>query len=710
MLLDHRGNPLEKSPASASRLEPGGYGSALVEAPRRVVPRKGSVEVLRAYRESPILRAIAGKISVMVASVEWFAGIETADAAEPTRVPGHPLALMLRKGNMLLNGLACRKTVALHYILAGESFEYIERDALGTPRVRYPIPPHWVQDVPSAIGETFTIQAPGLQRVEVPASDMVWHKDPDPSAPYERGTGVGLALGDELAADEQAAILMKSVFANRARPDIVVATNEKVEMDDAAKARIEARWKRHQGPENAGRPHFSNHPITVTPISHTFQELELKDLRAFERDIMVSVFGFPPELLGILTNSNRSTIDSAEYLANKTVIAPILMALAASYDDQVCPQYDPALRACFVSPVVEDKEFRRGVMQSAPAAFSVDEVRELAGLGPLDDEAGQALMAPASPAPAAKEDPVEDKPGPAAKSLSAPALAISGPLGGSVNCVELKDEAGAWSCGTEKNPADGGDPRGFSRSGLARMAAAVMSTGILEILSPGMEATGRRAVRSFLSTYALEVSFDLVNERALGAIRRDAVRRARGIDARTVGQLRTAIHAGVGLGEGIEPLRQRVRTIFTRASNARAEAIARTETVRAANMSNQTIMKEADIEERQWLSVQDDRTRDSHAALDGMIVGIDRPFYIDGDSAMFPGDFASAENSINCRCTTIPWIDGLSKTGRRDRWRTHEKARSKGEGEFKGKLSRRFQKQAAAVLAEFDRIAREGGE
>jgi hypothetical protein len=59
---------------------------------------------------------------------------------------------------------------------------------------------------------------------------------------------------------------------------------------------------------------------------------------------------------------------------------------------------------------------------------------------------------------------------------------------------------------------------------------------------------------------------------------------------------------------------------------------------------------------KRWRTMEDDRVRPTHEALDGVRVPREDRFYtIDGDSARFPGDFADANNNCNCRC----WIDIL---------------------------------------------------
>ena len=54
---------------------------------------------------------------------------------------------------------------------------------------------------------------------------------------------------------------------------------------------------------------------------------------------------------------------------------------------------------------------------------------------------------------------------------------------------------------------------------------------------------------------------------------------------------------------------------------------------------------------KRWRTMMDDRVRDTHDYLEGMVVPFNADFYTyDGDHAPFPGMFELPENSINCRC------------------------------------------------------------
>ncbi len=98
----------------------------------------------------------------------------------------------------------------------------------------------------------------------------------------------------------------------------------------------------------------------------------------------------------------------------------------------------------------------------------------------------------------------------------------------------------------------------------------------------------------------------------------------------------------------------------------RADAISRTETTRAVSKGRQEALRQtvdaADIPmenvRRVWNSSGDNRTRDSHSAMDQQQRGIDEPFQSpSGARIRYPGDnLAPPEESIHCRCVVTNLI------------------------------------------------------
>lgn len=57
---------------------------------------------------------------------------------------------------------------------------------------------------------------------------------------------------------------------------------------------------------------------------------------------------------------------------------------------------------------------------------------------------------------------------------------------------------------------------------------------------------------------------------------------------------------------------------------------------------------------KEWVTMGDEKVRDTHQYLDGVKVKLGDKFYTyDGDSADYPTGFSLAENNVNCRCTIV---------------------------------------------------------
>lgn len=124
-------------------------------------------------------------------------------------------------------------------------------------------------------------------------------------------------------------------------------------------------------------------------------------------------------------------------------------------------------------------------------------------------------------------------------------------------------------------------------------------------------------------------------------------------------QVNTAITQGIIQGASIGEIARRIgkqtgesnctamlrnaRTMFTGAQNA-----GRIDGLHQAQELGIRVQK-------QWMATPDNRTRDTHAELDGQIVDVDEPFITSaGNEIMYPGDPAADPSEVwNCRCTLV---------------------------------------------------------
>ena len=92
-------------------------------------------------------------------------------------------------------------------------------------------------------------------------------------------------------------------------------------------------------------------------------------------------------------------------------------------------------------------------------------------------------------------------------------------------------------------------------------------------------------------------------------------------------------------------------------SIGRSVNIAEAETNNSANYDDLQDAIESGLTQKTWVTMRDNKVRDTHVALDGATIGIDELFQV-GDAEMrFPCDeevaFDYPEEIVGCRCTVI---------------------------------------------------------
>lgn len=116
-------------------------------------------------------------------------------------------------------------------------------------------------------------------------------------------------------------------------------------------------------------------------------------------------------------------------------------------------------------------------------------------------------------------------------------------------------------------------------------------------------------------------------------------------------QLITAILQGASLGVMYNGIKKVIEQNLNSTATIAVNATTRTENIARADAGEK--IKSYYPVKKQWVAIMDSRTRDAHAAANGQIVEIDKPFLVGGENLMYPGDASgSIGNIINCRCTT----------------------------------------------------------
>lgn len=422
--------------AVAGSTEPGGptvissfgYGS--------VPPRKGTLELFRAFRDSPWLQAVENRLAHERATalrLRLYDGPEDDDERAPIR-RGDPRAKVLevlRRPTVASTGqvISARqrdKLLALWYGLCGEAFLIKQRNAIGQVVGLVPISPLWVVSTPTVREPWYLCRAdadPARPFRAVPTQDVIPIVDLDPENPYGRGFGAGRSLGDELDTDEGAAKLMRAELFNMGSPSgvVVIEGATATELD-----KIRGQWReRFGGPDRAGQVEFAKGKAQFIPMSREKIFADAIDARKFLRDTFIQVHGISPEIFGVLNGSTRDSAWVAYYHLALGCLVPWCEIVIDAYQAHLVPDFGASdVWLDYVSPVPEDRDLRLRSISVAPSAFRGRDVRQIGDFAP-DAELDEKVLG--NEPQRAQQTNLPSTPGPSARALVArePAWALA---------------------------------------------------------------------------------------------------------------------------------------------------------------------------------------------------------------------------------------------------------------------------------------------
>lgn len=203
--------------------------------------------------------------------------------------------------------------------------------------------------------------------------------------------------------------------------------------------------------------------------------------------------------------------------------------------------------------------------------------------------------------------------------------------------------------------------------------------------TPGIYSLNRNYAAYTIENVAGNVGFDLWDEQTVKRLMVEKPelmpyyppKRAlkRGIDlAYGKKQITASVTSSILQGKSIKHMADDLQKRITTMSRDSAIRTARTAVTGAQNagrMDSYAAAEKMGIKlKKQWLAALDNRTRHAHAMLDGQTVDIDKPFKVDGEEIMFPGDTSAPGYLVyNCRCTLIAAVDGVDTSSAQRRAR-----------------------------------------
>lgn len=620
-------------------------------------PTLGSEELISYYKQSPRLHMAVSRIADAFANVEWRVGYLKpkgrsskqalrAKSVTPTtiqklrqkaeeqelefvEIDQHLMLELLYGGNAILPGLDVRRLGQIYLELLGESYALTQRNGAGKPVALWPFPATWIRKRPTVDYQYYDIKL-GATTHTIDPNEVFVVRNPDPANPMVGGVGAGQALGTELDTDEYAAEFTKAHFYNHGTPSRILAFEK---ISDTEAKRLGATYRqKYQGVKKAGQVEIVGgmKPVDIK-LSDSIAESGVDAVRTNARDVITQTFGLPPEVLGIIESSNRATIEGADVIMARYVVRPRAEKWLG-YLQRLALEYDPRLIVTYDDPTPDDRDRQLEYAKAAPWALTRGEWRERAGAedrGDVDEiHIEQISNVARRPEGVQVLTPIDVPP---------PAEPESG-----------KAQAAQGVALTQKD-----DDR------INRVIESLRPERLQRELTPEARKVISEIGNAELAELGLSIDFNMLNPEVPRFLEKFGGDRITKINTTTRDAVRSELIEGVRAGEGIEKLRRRINGVMADATTWRARTIARTESVMAQSFASRTAWIQSGlISQKQWLSVIDGDTRDTHIDLQGQVVGVDKEFTSsDGDTGQGPGDFGLARNNINCRCAHIAVVD-----------------------------------------------------
>ena len=675
-LIDEIKRKWSKAPDRASAELPDLYGKSPRLDPVRYIAKSCASEELKLYKKSDYRKN--GENAEIIGEHELYDLLD------------HPVPTFPE-----IDGWTLRYLTFAYIDLVGECGWLKLRDGRKIIAL-LPIPKAWILKKPTVGDHYFEIMPYGSLggiSLQVLPEDFIYFKDVDLNDPYGNGKGISESIADELETDEYASKYQKNFFYNDATPPYVVTGYKG---NDQGADKLKATLKQKIGGfRKAREPMVLSGEMDIKPLGMSPKELDMVQSRRFLRDECLQHYQLPPELFGIVENSNRATIDSSLYLAQKNVIIPRLRFFERVLNNQLLNEYDDLICLHKVR-VIEDDDLKLRIYQFGVqnGCVTQEQFCEQFGINPKPAE-GHYIMPLTShvvsvddidsfnlediPSPESSEEKPEEKPegknfldsslvGRVLKSdleqrewkeklwhnFDTKAKNKESDFINAIKKIAKKQGADILKKIKELDEVNQADINNLCNDYFQKECNEAVKRGLAKCWVDSM-IEGRENAKIAMSKKKDITVIDvetLTNEAFNKWVERYGLMKSEELNQtskkKLLEKLRQALSESIEAGESMEKTKKRLQEsateVFGELSNTRAYLIARTETGASVNLGQMATYKASGIEKKEWISTFDDRTRESHLQMDGMIANIDDTFevpnYTDGgiDNMLYPLD------------------------------------------------------------------------
>ena len=627
-------------------------------------------EFVNTYGQVGWVFACVSRISSAVAETKWRL-YSKKNGNQITEILEHPLLELFDFVNPFHTGLEMMEQTQTYIDLTGEVFWLVLKDAAGQPAEIWVMNPNKIKVIPDQkMYIKGYVYENGNNEIPLSVDDVVHIKLPNPKNPFRGQSPLG-SVSSDVEAEKFSSQYNRAFFQNSAEPNGVIQFEGT--LTDSQYERLRYQWNsQYRGTSNSHKVAILEGGASWHTNAITQRDMQFKDLRIMNRDVIMGVYGMPKHILGIAEDVNRANAEASEYTFARWVLKPRLERIKSKLNEQFLPLYsDKTLFIDYDTPVPADIDRNLAIADQGfkSGYITRNEARIKVGLEPMED--GDIFMEPLS----SQTENVMRNYNKETKTHNQDSREImwkafvdaTTPLEN-----EFTDVIADILQQQEKviianiNKADYKDEDVFDENNWNEKLYILMRPLILKSIMKGandekeyIEEQANRQRRSVTKEPKVQFAFDIDTDTSefQHYLDNEGMKHAKGINKKTAKELNAILLASRNEGVGAKVIADRItqRGIL---SKARALKVARTETVSAVNFGHLQSAKQSQVVTgKRWLAALDESTRETHEFAHRQERKLGEEFIVGGDSMLAPAQGSLPEENVNCRCTMTYVLD-----------------------------------------------------
>lgn len=302
-----------------------------------------------------------------LSGLKLLAGVTTTDSDGKTtveRIDDHIMSGIFQRANPVFMMRDMLWLLTWHLQQVGVGYWQKVRDGIGVVQELWPLPPQNVEMIGSSdqIIAGYEVHNTQGNVVRLDVNDVVRFWRPDPLTLYSTLGKLG-PQQVEFDASRFMEAHIKSHFERDATPRIVFEGQKDAAVPGGDTGKdFKKRWRQQfsgRSGTDRGIPAFIPDGWNAKELAAHGGTKEIDPMAARKRDQILSAYGVPKSIVGLVEDVNRNTAEASRFVFDVNTVQPYTALIAESLTWQLAQEYDPNLVAMFKDFVEPDRDAKR---------------------------------------------------------------------------------------------------------------------------------------------------------------------------------------------------------------------------------------------------------------------------------------------------------------------------------------------------------------